>query len=142
MVLQTMLHYSDSRILTLISDSLAEVYDILDTAHPAHVPVFLGILHALVASMERWNNSEGGTRGDGGGNSSNSNESGDGSGHAGDISDDDDDGSDGHGEGSEEDEETDSGPKLPPPLCMEHQIVSDILERCPHYLGHASLQCR
>ena len=46
----------------MISDSLDEIYDILDAAHHDHVPVFLGILHALVASMESWEKSEGGTK--------------------------------------------------------------------------------
>lgn len=125
MVLRTMLQYSDSRILPLISDSLTEIYEILDTAHPEHVPVFLGILHALVASMESWDESEGGTKPDdsSGGSVDPSTAEAD---HA----------------GSGDDSDGDDGPKLPPPLCMEHQIVTDILERCPHYLGHGVLQCR
>jgi hypothetical protein len=120
MVLRTMLQYSDDRILPLISDSLGEVYEILDGSHDDQVPIFLGILHALVASMERWDTTEGGTKQAKAANGS-----------AGD----DDEGGEGDGGGG-------GSGELPPPLCMEHQIVSDILARCPHYLGHVYATCR
>jgi hypothetical protein len=117
-----MLQYSDERILPLISDSLGEVYEILDGSHDEQVPIFLGILLALVTSMERWDATEGGTK-----SPTTVNDEESAAGGECDVRESD------HGGG---------GGALPPPLCMEHQIVSDILARCPHYLGHVYATCR
>lgn len=135
-VLNTMLRCCDSRLLPLVSDSLEEVFGILDSCDDQRTETILSVLHALVTSMRRWQGAVTPTA-----TST-------------------DDADDGHSRSS-------SSPAFPSPAATttssatdqpsaprfaqprpalstttELSIAKSIVERCPHFAGHASMRCR
>ena len=129
-----MLECCDERILYLVQDSLVEVFGILDECCEEHTAAFLGVLHSLVSCMKRWQAVEAatkphlpgvplaaGTHGDSGGQGRSDEGEGDGHGIAYDD--------DGKRVWSAEEQ-------------MQHSVVAQILERCPHFLGHSNARCQ
>lgn len=116
-VLRSMLQCCDQRILNLIQDSLVEVFGILDECCEQHTAAFLDVLYTLVSCMQQWDSTATGT---GTGTPATSNEP-----------------SEGVGE-----ETGDGEPLWTAAEHIQHTLVSQILDRCPHFLGHRDTRCR